>query len=643
MACVLVSGTCFASPSPKPIASIIESRCIDCHDSAERKGGVDLEKALFGKVKTAAKAEQLWIKVEAAIRSGEMPPKKKKPLTAAEKKRFAAWFEGAFVLKGGKEHVGRTVLRRLTRYELINTLEDLLHISLRRPYVFNPALSAFGPSDIQAILPPDVMGDSGFHNDAISLADLKPPVLAYNRAFDYALRAFSQNEEARKKIFGFEGDPGTLSDAAAQKNLQRFMTRAYRGYKNPQNERVVFKSYQARRKAAPPVASLLHAMKTALLSPAFVYRFEDVKNRPTPYRVGAYALANRLSYFLWASMPDEALMRTAADGSLLKESVLLAQTKRMLSSPRRIALAENFGGQWLGYADLWNQKVFYRGETWTRGVYDELLFFFDELIKSDRPILDVVDSDWVYHSRYSGIKIRGKGHRFPARHADILGWRYKNKGLVEGFYSPPALIKIDKNGRGGGIITSVGIMRLTSAPSKTNPIRRGVWMLDRIIGKPLHAPENVPALSKSAEKDGKRLEDLADIMKAHASKPICASCHKHIDPIGLGLERFGPLGHMRGRYPNKRPVKADGVFPNGGAFKTPKEMKAVLLTEYRPQIVQNAVERMLAYAIGRRIRPFDRPTVERIPAALEKDEYRMNTLITQVVLSKPFQYRQDAP
>lgn len=640
------SAVCSAASSTalNPISNIIESRCIDCHDTADRKGGVDLEQALAGRDLTNPKAEALWVKVEEMVRLGEMPPKKKKPLLPAEKKQIETWFANTYVLKDGKEHIGQSVLRRLTRYELTNTLEDLLYISLRRPYVYSPEFPAFLPSTLDTILPPDVFGDSGFHNDAHSLASLKPPILKYNQAFDYALRAFFQSPQARKKLFGFEGDAAKLTDAAARKSLLNFMARAYRGYENAQNEQVVLNSYVAKLKTDAPMASLLHAMKTALLSPAFVYRIETVKSHATPYKVSAYELASRLSYFLWASMPDDQLFRVAADKSLLDESVLLAQVNRMLSDPRRISISENFAGQWLGFSELWANKVFFRGERWTRGIYDELLFFFDELVKSDRPILDIVDSDWIYKSGYAQAKIGGGGHKLPAKHADIFVARQKRPpGITEQFYKPPQLIKINNDPRGGGIITSVGIMRLTSTPTKTNPIRRGVWMLDKIIGKVLEVPENVPALSKSEEKDGKKLVDLADIMKAHTSKAICMSCHQHIDPIGLGLENFGPFGRMRNQYKNRRPIKADGVFPNGGTFKTPKEMKKILLGEYQPLIVKNITERMLAYAIGRKLRPYDRLGVDRIRTALEKDGYKMNTLILEIIKSKPFQYRQDQP
>ena len=323
--------------------------------------------------------------------------------------------------------------------------------------------------------------------------------------------------------------------------------------------------------------------------------------------------------------------------------MLAAQVERLLNSPKRLALAEEFAGQWLGFAAIADNRVFYRGESWTRGVYDEVLFFFDELVKSDRPILEVIDSDWIYQSNYTGVRTGGGGHAFEAKYADIFSDRRKRPGCIrERFYEPPRLIKIKSDQR-GGLITSVGILRVTSAPERTNPIRRGVWLLDKVLGRQLHAPENIPALSQSERVNGKKLEDLADIMKAHTSKAICVSCHQHIAPLGLGLENFDPSGKWRTNYRNRRPVKSDGVFPNGKTFNTPRAMKGILLSEYREPIVKNFVERLLAYAIGRKLEPHDRPTVKRICAALKADGYKMSTLIRGVIASPQFQKRQDTP
>ena len=641
----LIGGFAFSVTAAdlKPVTEILTACCLDCHDAETRKGGIDLSKLLSEKNLNEPKIMALWEKVDKMVREGEMPPKKNDSLTPNQKAQVAKWYQSTYVLKDGREHIGQTPLRRLSRYELINSLEDLLHLSLKQPYVFSSEVPALLPSTLETILPPDAPGESGFHNDAEQLADSKPPILKYSQAFEYALHTFAQDSEARGKVFGFKEAPANLADITAKKILQRFMNRAWRGYRNADNERVVWHTYQRQRKDKPPVPSLLHAMKIAMLSPAFVYRIEAAKDHGTPYRVSAHELASRLSYFLWASMPDSELFTLAESGELLEESVLSAQIDRLLNSPKRLSLAEDFAGQWLGFSEIASNRIFYRNENWNRGVYDEVLFFFDELIKSDRSILDIIDSDWLYQSNYTGVRTDGPVHSFPLKHADIFKWRRQRpKGIRERFYDPPRLIKIKSDQR-GGIITSVGILRATSAPEKTNPVRRGVWMLDKIIGRTMHAPENIPALSKSEKVNGKQLVDLADILKAHTSKAICISCHKHIDPIGLGLESFDPYGKWRTRYKNKRPVKAVGQFPNGDKFQTPKQMKQILISDYQEPIVKNITERMFTYAIGRKIQPCDQPTVRRICATLKQNEFKMNTLIREIITSPQFQNRQDTP
>jgi len=640
---ILIAGFCFntAAADIQPVEKILDSRCLDCHDAETRKGGINLTELLANNNLNEPKTAALWEKVDQVVQAGEMPPKKKEPLTALEKAQLAKWYQLTYVLKNGKEHIGQTPLRRLSRYELINTLEDLLHISLKQPYVFSPEVPALLPSTLETILPADAPGESGFHNDAEQLAGSKPPILEYAQAFEYALRKFAQSSDSRNKVFGFDEEPKALPEKDAQEILQRFTRRAWRGYSNKENDLVVWNTYQKQYKSKSPAQALLHAMKTALLSPAFIYRMETIKDQDTPYNINAYELASRLSYFLWASMPDEELFALAENGELLREPVLSNQIDRLLNSPKRLSLAEDFAGQWLGFNEIVSNRVFYRNQNWNRGVYDEVLFFFDELIRSERSILEIIDSEWIYQSNYTGVRAGGSNTSLPSKYEDIFKWRRQRpQGIRERFYEPPRLIKI-KNDQRGGIITSVGILRVTSAPEKTNPVRRGVWMLDRIIGRQMHAPENVPALSKSQKVNGKRLVDIADILKAHTSKAICTSCHKHIDPIGLGLESYDPYGKWRTSYKNKRPVKASGQFPNGDPFQTPGQMKEILVNEYEKPIVKNIAERMLSYAIGRKINPYDRPALKRICAALEENEFKMNTLIRGIISSPQFKSRQD--
>ena len=214
----------------------------------------------------------------------------------------------------------------------------------------------------------------------------------------------------------------------------------------------------------------------------------------------------------------------------------------------------------------------------------------------------------------------------------------KNKRLR---YDPPVLVNA-KNGREGGIITSAAIMRLTASKSRTSPIRRGVWILNTIIGKTLEPPPNVPSLEEA--RDALNLKEnptVAEVIKQHVSRSECVSCHKAIDPLGLGLENFAPTGVWRTQYLDKAPVVSAGIMPNGKPFNTPQEMKLLLLDIYKDEIADNFVRQLLAYALGRKIEPFDTVSLKSIVSKVKEDGYRVNIAIEQIVLSQQFRFRQD--
>ncbi|MEC9094287.1 MAG: DUF1588 domain-containing protein, partial [Planctomycetota bacterium] len=353
-------------------------------------------------------------------------------------------------------------------------------------------------------------------------------------------------------------------------------------------------------------------------------------------------MAVRLLYFLWSSGPDLDLWQAALDGKLKTDEQIVQQVHRMLNSKKRISLSENFAAQWLGFDELRTNKIYYRGENWTRGVYDELLFGFDELIRCDRSILEIVDSDWAFlrNPKFGGSQVRPVKRQ--GKFIDIFEDRRIRTGLkVERFYAPPQLYEV-KNERFGGFLTSTGILQLTSAPNRTNPIRRGIWVLEKLVGETLHPPENIPPLAESLKRIPKGSpRNPREVLKLHTAQPSCQSCHQHIDPLGLGLEHFSPTGEWRTVYPDQSPITSQGQLPNGRSFQNPQELKNELLAFYQESIVDNVVRRLLAYAIGRKIFPHDRPAIERIKKELRKSRYSMLTLIEQVVLSKQFRMRQD--
>ena len=629
-------------------AEVIEDRCLTCHDSDTRKGGIDLTPLLNKANASYGKHTQLWVRLEKMVARGAMPPENKKPLAAGEKKAILDWFHQSFVLREGKEHIGPTPLRRLTRYEFQNSLEAVLAIPLKAPYR-DTITGRLEASKIETLVPSDIPGESGFDNDAHRLGQLRPPLKELANAANFALEKFRKDPKAMKTVLGRSDIPEKLGEAEFKQLVAKFLLRAHRGNAQRLAEYATdyFRQYQRHlRTSNDSTASLMHVFEMILVSPEFLYRMEQPQRRDTPYPVTGVELATRLTYFLWASPPDAELLKHGRDGSLLEDAVLKAQIARMLSSPKRIALAENFAGQWLGFGELISNHEYLRDERWNREAYDEILFFIDELIRSDRSVLELVQSDWLY-KRATALRRKNHGYSkadpdsMNRRYADIFGPRQSKSRNRKVRYDPPILVE-RKGDREGGIITSAAIMRVTASKTRTSPIRRGVWVLNTLIGKEMEAPEDVPSIEEAREAlNIKRNPTVAELLKQHVSKAVCNACHKEIDPLGLGLENFAQFGDWRTQYPDKAPVVSSGVMPNGKAFKTPREMKTLLLELYGDDIAENFVRQLFAYALGRQLQPYDRVALEQIISAAKKDGYKTNTFIKQIVLSKQFRFRQD--
>jgi len=504
-------------------------------------------------------------------------------------------------------------------------------------------------STITSLVPSDIPGESGFDNDAHRMESLKPPLKEISEAVHYALGVFSNDAAARQAVLGPAELPKNATEGEVKQLISAFVLRACRCDRRrvQELENAYYVLYQKHLQVSKDTKkSLLHVFEMILVSPDFLYRLEESKNQDTPYPVSGVELATRLSYFLWSTAPDDELLLHGRDGSLLEDDVLKSQVARMLNSPRRLSLSENFAGQWLGFDDLLSNSEYFKDERWNRETYDEILFFFDELIKSDRSILDLVQSDWIYR-RASALKDRRHGYvRIESEsvknvYADVLSERQSRSDNKRLSYDPPVLVKA-KNDREGGIITSAAIMRLTASKSRTSPIRRGVWVLNTVIGKTLEPPPNVPSLEEAREAlNLKQNPSVAEVIKQHVSRPECVSCHRAIDPLGLGLENFAPTGGWRTQYPNKAPIVSAGIMPNGKSFNTPHEMKLLLLDMYNDEITTNFVEQMLAYALGRKVEAFDRVSLDSIVSKVKEDGYKVNTAIEQIVLSQQFRFRQD--
>lgn len=358
------------------------------------------------------------------------------------------------------------------------------------------------------------------------------------------------------------------------------------------------------------------ALFRVLVSPHFLYRVElDPPNSlaGSSYLVNEYELASRLSYFLWSSMPDEELFNLAARGQL--RANLDAQVQRMLKDPKSAALAQNFVEQWLTTRKLAyvspDPKTFPQFDEELRAsMARETELFFDAVMREDRSVLDFIDADFSFVNERL------------AKHYGIEGVKGKKFQRV----------KLPANR--GGILTQASVLTLTSNSSRTSPVKRGKWVLDQILNTPPPPPPpDVPDLAEEKQ----LLGSLRKRMEEHRQNPVCASCHAKMDPIGFAFENFDAIGRWRDKD-GKFPIDATGVLPDGKSFNGPKELKEILKS--KKELFSRCLgEKMLTYALGRGLEYYDKCAVDKILAALDRDNYRFSTLVVEVIKSEPFQMR----
>jgi hypothetical protein len=362
------------------------------------------------------------------------------------------------------------------------------------------------------------------------------------------------------------------------------------------------------------------ALVAVLVSPHFLFR---VESRPRGadaqggiHPLDNYALAARLSYFLWSSMPDDALYAVAASGDLHDAATVETQVRRMLADAKSQALVQNFVAQWLNLRLLESvtpdPKVFpYFDAELKAAMRRETELFALAVMREDRSVLDFLSG------RYSFVNER------LAKHYGLNGDFSSDFQRVVFADSPRT-----------GVLTQASILTLTSNPGRTSPVKRGKWMLENILGSPPpDPPANVPDLeSIQKAKPDATLREQLDI---HRADPACASCHKVMDQLGFGLENFDALGQWRERD-GKAEIDASGELPGGAKFKGPLSL-AKVLDKRRSEFVRCLAERMLTFALGRELRVQDRCAVDKILEQVEARDYRFAALVTAIAMSDAFQ------
>jgi mono/diheme cytochrome c family protein len=364
------------------------------------------------------------------------------------------------------------------------------------------------------------------------------------------------------------------------------------------------------------------AIEAMLVSPNFLFRIENDPN-PGPggdpeHRIGQFELASRLSYFLWSSMPDDELLRCAEQKTLSNTQMLNAEVKRMLRDPKANALVENFGGQWLRFRALESVQpdpvIFMAFNDYLRiSMQRETEMFLQNLLTSDASILDLLNG------KYS----------------------FLNEELAQFYGIPevkgPEFRKVDLTGTPrGGVLTQGSVLTATSYATRTSVVQRGKWVLENLLNAPVPPPPpGVPPLDDA--KVGTSMSQRQQ-MEQHRANPVCAACHARMDPIGFGLENFDAIGRWR-TQDGKFPIDASGILPDGKRFNGPDELKSILL-ENRDAFTRCVTEKMLIYALGRGLEPYDRQAVNTIAAQAAKNDYRISSLVLGIANSLPFQARK---
>jgi mono/diheme cytochrome c family protein len=407
--------------------------------------------------------------------------------------------------------------------------------------------------------------------------------------------------------------------------LESLASRAYRrpvAASGPEMD-TLLQFYRQGRERGTFESGLQRAVARVLVDPQFLFRFErePVNVAPgAPFRLNDIELASRLSFFLWSSIPDDALMVDAKRGVLHTPAVLAQHVKRMLADARAEALVANFAGQWLLLRELKNVRP--DSPAWDGNLRQsferETETFFRTIIREDRSVIDLLDADFTFVderlARHYGIP-------------DVHGSRLRRIALAE---SDPRR----------GLLGQGSILTATSAANRTSPVTRGKWVLENLLGAP--PPQPPPGVETNLEKDAAQVKvtSVRQRLELHRSNPACASCHQLMDPIGFALENFDNTGRWRS-LDGRTPIDASGALVDGTRLNGPATLRQALLAK-SGVFAGVFAERLLTYAVGRGMRPQDMPGVRAITAAAARDRYRFSSFVMAIVTSAPFQMKTKA-
>jgi hypothetical protein len=418
----------------------------------------------------------------------------------------------------------------------------------------------------------------------------------------------------------------TTEEAACAKNI--LSTLARRAYRRPLTDADVatlLSFYETGRKKGSFEQGIELGLRRILASPDFVFRMErDPADIPagTVYRVSDVELASRLSFFLWSSSPDDALLKVAEQGRLKNPAVLDQQIRRMLADAKSQALIDNFAGQWLYLRNLRNHQPDPSefpdyDQVLRSAMLKEMELFFDSIMREDRSVMDLMDADYTFVN-------------------ESLAQHYGIPNIYGSHFRRVTLTQDERR----GLLGKGAILEVTSYPTRTSPVIRGKWILENIVGTPPPPPPPDVDTNLKDNKPGQKPLSLRERLETHRKAPTCAGCHRLMDPIGFALEPFDAVGATRTSDAGS-PIEASGQLANGVKVDGPVSLRHALTSD--PNIfVTTMTEKMMTYALGRGLGEQDMPAVRSVVRGAAPNNYRFSSIVSGIVKSVPFQMRMKA-
>lgn len=681
------------------VQPILETYCYSCHGNGASEGNRAFDE--FKSDEELVNDVELWWAVLKNVRTRLMPPAGEEQLNDDERRQLFDWIKFAPLgIDPANLDPGRVTLRRLNRVEYRNTIRDLTGVDYNTMENFPADDTGYGFDTVGDALSMSPLLMEKYLAAAEQIVAEAVPGLPPDEHSEIEPERRERQGKQYARFFPKGPAPAEAAerDAYARECIATFAKRAYR---RPADEPTLDQLVAiARHTYTQPNQSFEAGVATAyvavLASPRFLFRVEGVsdENERFPF-VDEYALAARLSYFLWSTTPDDELMQLADAGQL--RANLPAQVSRMLKHNRSEALVKNFAGQWLRSRDVEHTVIDpiaalgmksefdrvrndfrrlrdgrrgrrrdrdepeqrddkaadeagqarqaeeqkrreqererisaeFRRFTAIRESFDgelrramrrETEMYFEHILREDRSLLELIDSSYTF------LNAR------LAEHYDIAG--------VEG--NEIRRVELPADSPRGGLLSQGTLLVVTSNPTRTSPVKRGLYILDNVLGTPAPPPPAaVPPLERSADAVKDHEPTVRELMELHSRDPLCHSCHARMDPLGLALENFNALGQWR-ETENGRPIDAAGTLLTGEEFDGFERLKQILTGPHRLDFYRCLAEKLLTYALGRGLEYYDEHTVDQIVDQLDREEGKFSALVLGIIESAPFQ-RQRRP